>query len=355
MFGQSASITPRRSSIPPPRTNRGFDPAPIEFDFIPMGITFVPRKRAGGEGTKSPEKFSACPPVRDSTPRRRRNRAPVRHLQLACHFEPLESRQLMSAVVLTAPSGLTASAAAHDMVKLHWQTSAAPAKGYEILRSTDGTHYSQIAAIKPITANSYKDTTAQPGTVYSYMIESFKGAKTSGASNVVSASMPLTPVSNLTASAAGPTSVQLNWQDNAAATRHNMLLRSTDGVDFAQIAKGKSGSTSSYLDTTVVFGQSYEYEVKAANASMTAAALPRPLSLPPLATPTTLAAAFTGSSINLTWTDNDPSATGYEVLRSTDKVNYSSITTLTSATANSYTDSNRRFREPSTRYENPGI
>ncbi|MGA2230265.1 MAG: C2 family cysteine protease [Tepidisphaeraceae bacterium] len=222
---------------------------------------------------------------------------------------------------VSAPSVLTAKATAPD-----------------ILRSTNGANYNEITTLSASNVSNYKDTTTKSGRVYQYEIQAFKGQKTSPASNVAKAITPLVPVSNLSATATGPTSVQLNWTDNdRLATGYN-VLRSTDGINFTRIVKLTGTAAASYLDTTVLSGQAYEYEVKAINATTTAAASTPASATTPLVAPSHLAATLSGTSINLAWTDNDSSATGYDVLRSTDDIQFSSIATLNSATADSYLD-----------------
>ena len=48
-------------------------------------------------------------------------------------------------------------------------------------------------------------------------------------------------------------------------------------------------------------------------------------------TPTTLTATQVGSYINLTWINQDQTTTGYILSRSTDGVNFTLLTTLSSA------------------------
>lgn len=261
----------------------------------------------------------------------------ARDLNGACCFEALETRTLMSAVP-AAPSVLTATATAPNVVNLHWQDSATAVKGYDVLRSTNGTNYRELTALTAANVTTYKDSTTKSGHAYQYVIQAYKGAKTSPASNVALAITPLATVSGVTATVSGPTSVQLNWTDNdAAATAYN-VLRSSDGVNFTRIAKVNSATATSYLDSSATSGQSYEYEIKAINATSVSAASTPVSVVTPLLAPSGLAAALSGSAINLTWTDNDHSAAGYDVLRSSDDVHFSQIAILNSAAVATYHD-----------------
>jgi hypothetical protein len=67
--------------------------------------------------------------------------------------------------------------------------------------------------------------------------------------------------SGLTATAVSPTQVNLAWTDNATGESGFRVLRSTDGVNFQQIAQTASGVTT-YQDTAAVAGTTYFYRVR---------------------------------------------------------------------------------------------
>jgi fibronectin type 3 domain-containing protein len=280
-------------------------------------------------------KTSPCLPLAKRVGPARRSRRAGELLNI-CLFEPLEGRTLMSAI--PAPSVLTATAIAPTTVKLHWKDVSANVKGYEILRSTDGAEYAQLTALDSDNVSSYKDATTASGHAYEYVVEAFKGAKISPKSNVASTTTPPKAVSNLSASATGPNSIELNWKDNDTAATGYEILRSTNGVTFTQIGTVTSATATSYDDTTANSGHTYQYEVEVFDKTVAGAASGMAGATTPLAAPTNVVATAAGDSINLTWTDNDASASGYSVLRSTDGANYSSIATLKSGTADSFTD-----------------
>ncbi|HEY1922179.1 MAG TPA: C2 family cysteine protease [Tepidisphaeraceae bacterium] len=137
-----------------------------------------------------------------------------------------------------------------------------------------------------------------------------------------------------------PATVHVSWQDNDATATGYLVFRSTDGVNYTQIADLRSSNVCSFTDSATVSGNSYHYEIEAysdtANSTVsTAAAMTTPLNAV-----SGLAATATGqTTVGLSWTDNDASATGYFVLRATDGVHFTQLTQLNSATANTYTDS----------------
>jgi len=118
------------------------------------------------------------------------------------------------------------------------------------------------------------------------------------------------------------------------------VLRATDGTHFSQVAQITSGKTLSYTDATAATNTSYQYEVQAYSGTNTSLASNVTIVKTPLAAPTALTAtAQSRTSVQLNWTDNDSSATGYTVLRATDGVHFSQLGTISSSNATTYTDS----------------
>ena len=70
---------------------------------------------------------------------------------------------------------------------------------------------------------------------------------------------------NLTATALGQSQVQLKWVNNANNQSGFKIERSTDGVNFTQIAVAAASATS-YLDTTASPSTQYFYRVRATNS-----------------------------------------------------------------------------------------
>ncbi len=152
------------------------------------------------------------------------------------------------------------------------------------------------------------------------------------------AAAPIAP-SNLKASMFGPAAVQLKWTDNDRTATGYLVLRNVDGKAFTQLAKLTRADASTFTDTSVPDGHTYQYEIKTAKADATSGPSSIASISPALAAPSRLAATSTGSgSIHLNWTDNDAAATGYIVLRSTDAHTFSQIANITGSALNSYND-----------------
>jgi fibronectin type 3 domain-containing protein len=257
-------------------------------------------------------------------------RSPKRtQLRNACVLEELEPRTLMSSLSVVATSPTTAA--------LTW-TGESGATGYFVLRSTDGTHYTELANTAS-TARTYTDSTALAGHTYDYEVEANNKGLGMAPTNVVTLTTPMVTPTGLTVTAPSPTSIQLTWTDKDSSTVGFYILRSTNGGAFTQIAKTTTTATS-YKDTGLSSFNVYAYKVEAYNNNSETSAVSNTATIrTPIAPPTGLTAAATnGTTIQLNWTDNDVNAIGYYVLRATDGVHFTQIAKLTSESADSYTD-----------------
>jgi hypothetical protein len=158
-------------------------------------------------------------------------------------------------------------------------------------------------------------------------------------------SPPAAP-SNLVATSAGTSSINLTWTDNSTNETSFVLMQSsTSGGIFNKLITIPANTTS-YTDVGLGSSATYYYKIQATNAggnsawsneaSATTSSLPP---TPPLA-PSNLAAVATGcNSIILTWSDNSTNETGFELRQSTSlNGTYSVIATL-QANAKTYTNS----------------
>jgi len=240
---------------------------------------------------------------------------------------------------LTKPSGLAATAQSATSVQLAWTDNDVNAASYLVLRSTDGVHYSQIAAVATSTASSYLDKTAVSGTTYDYEVRAVAGTIQSDASVMASVTTPLAAPATIAAAALSPTAVKLTWSmTDPLATGYN-ILQSTDGVNFSQISTVTGKSVLTYTDTSPASATTYYYQVQAYNATNQSAVSKSAKVTTPLLAPTALAATLSSGAMTISWTDNDTAAAGYYVLRSVDSKTPTTVATLSDGTATSYTDS----------------
>lgn len=241
---------------------------------------------------------------------------------------------------LTAPTGVTATATGGTSIQLTWTDVDPHATGYTILRAINGVNNSLqvLTTVTGSTTASYTDNSVVSGHCYSYDVIATAGSNQSGMSNLTSAVTPITAPTALKSTALTGTSVALAWTDqDSSATGYN-ILRSTDGVNFTKIASVTGATAGSYTDSTVSSAHSYYYQVSATN-QWTTSAVSNTLSVTtPLIAPVSLTVLAVGTNINLSWTDKDANATGYNVLRSTDGINFTQLAQLSGGTVHAYAD-----------------
>lgn len=148
--------------------------------------------------------------------------------------------------------------------------------------------------------------------------------------NTAAATAPAAP-SNLVAALAGGNAVKLTWTDNSSNETGFKIQRSTDGINYTQIAL-LGANVTTYTDSSVAAGASYTYRVVATNAAGDSAPSgPATIATPALPTaPTGLtAAAVSSAQINLAWTDTAAGVeTGFLIERSTDGVSFTQIASV---------------------------
>src|SRR5207245_9139661 len=144
-------------------------------------------------------------------------------------------------------------------------------------------------------------------------------------------SLPAAP-SNLTATAASASEIDLAWTNNASNASGFVVNRSTDGVTFSQLAV--LGNVTSYKDTGLSAGSKCYYEVAATNAagasafSNVANATTSAVQVPPSAPSNLTATAMSTSEIDLSWTENAAgNESGYLVSRSEDGMTIKTVGT----------------------------
>lgn len=150
---------------------------------------------------------------------------------------------------------------------------------------------------------------------------------------------PVSPGS-LTATVISASQINLAWADNSNNESGFRILRSTDGVSFAEIA-ATAASVVSYSNTGLAGSTVYTYRVVAFNAAGASnpsndASAATPAPAPPNAPGSLTATAASSSQINLAWSDLAGNESGFRVERSTDGgVNFAVIAT-TAANATTY-------------------
>jgi fibronectin type 3 domain-containing protein len=179
---------------------------------------------------------------------------------------------------LAAPAITLADGSSGTQVSLAW--SAVPgATSYTVEREGPGqSSFTAIAA--GLTTTSFADTVVTAGANYLYEVSAQASGQNSASSAPASVMVPtmiatLAAPTNLQADTSSGTSVALTWTASSGAATYTVEREASGSSTFVQVATGLTDTT--YTDSSVVAGVTYEYAVQAINGSDFS-----PLSTPPV-------------------------------------------------------------------------
>jgi hypothetical protein len=164
-----------------------------------------------------------------------------------------------------APSAPTVTGVTSTSVSLSWNP-VSTATSYAVQRSTDGTHFTSVAA--GLTSTTYTDGGLSPSTIYYYTVTASNAGGTSppsgatSATTLASSSVPAAPT-GLTVTGRTASSISLGWTGSAGATSY-AIYRAVKGSGFSQV-----GTTSNltYTNTGLSASTTYSYYVTALNSA----------------------------------------------------------------------------------------
>lgn len=178
------------------------------------------------------------------------------------HYEKSQySNTDNTTTTLIAPSGLTATAASSTQINLSWTDNSAGEDGFKIERSTDGTNYTQIAT-RGANVTTFSNSSLAHGVLYYYRVRGYSTVN-SGYSNVDSAITTLPAPSNLIATGASVSQINLSWTDNSVGETGFKVERSPNGSSsWVQIAT-RGANVTTYSNTGLTDSTTYYYRVRA--------------------------------------------------------------------------------------------
>jgi len=251
-----------------------------------------------------------------------------------------------SAIVLAAPTGLTATLQAGPQVGLAWTDNATNETGFVVQRSDNGGAFATIAtpAANAGTGTvTYVDKTAQPGNTYVYLVYAANGIYTSAFSNTARVTVTVVPAAptglraTLQAMLGTTPRMALLFVDHATTETGFLLERSVNGgffVAIATLARRNGVGNVTYTDT-VAAGNTYAYRVRAVNGAVPSAysntvtsVVPPAPAAPLRFTATTVATSATRARVNLSWTDSSNNETRFIIQRSTSSA-FTNVSTFT--------------------------
>jgi uncharacterized delta-60 repeat protein len=226
---------------------------------------------------------------------------------------------------LAAPTGLSASRVSEGEIRLDWTDNTSDETGFNIERCT-GSGCSSFAPLAAVGAGttSYNDTDSlDPNTTYRYRINAYKTADcpwaTAWATPVEAATTLSTPT--LTGGPANTTRIDLSWGDDFGFETNFEIERCSGSAcsSFAPLTT-VAADTTAYSDTSVCESSVYNYRVRATRTSaptwnsgwsntIEAAASTKQA-------PDTLSVTWVSEEkLSITWYDNSPDESGFEIDR----------------------------------------
>lgn len=250
------------------------------------------------------------------------------------------------------PQGLSATPVSNKQINLNWTDNSGNETGFEVERSTDGTAFIKIA---DVAANeiTYQSPGLNTLTKYWYRIRAKNAIGNSDYSNIADATTfdipPISP-SNLTATTASSSQINLTWKDNSSNESVFDIERSTDGVSFSKVGEAAANSNA-FQDTGLAPATKYWYRVRSRNSQGAS----DPTNVAPATTrevapnnPSNLAAsAIDYFSVRLVWSDNSGNERSFSIERSTDGSNFAYVD---SVGRNVTTFSNKGLKDQTTYY-----
>ncbi len=143
---------------------------------------------------------------------------------------------------------------------------------------------------------------------------------------------PVAP-SNLTATPASSSQINLSWTDNSTNETGFIIQQSQNNIDFTQIAAVSSNVTT-YNNSGLAPSTTYYYRVLASNGffnseySEDSATTDDPPASAPNDPSNLTATPVSSSQINLSWTDNSSDETGFKIQRSANNIDFVQIDTV---------------------------
>ncbi len=236
-----------------------------------------------------------------------------------------------------SPTNLASTVISQTQLDLSWQDNSNNENGFRIERKTGpGGVYTEIATVGA-NVTTYQDTGLTANTEHCYRVRAYNTGGNSGYSNedctTTNPTIPTSP-GNLTAGATGVNEVTLSWTDNSNNEDGFIIVRLN--VTLPVIAIDSVGANvTSYIDSTVIQGVSYNYRISAfnifgqsgySNVSYVTTILPAPTNLD--------GQLFGGPpySVVLNWQESSTNELGFVIERDTEGLG--SFETLDSVAAN---------------------
>ncbi len=277
-----------------------------------------------------------------------------------CHILSHEEMDMMRPISVAAPpkapalSAQTTGNGNNRRVVLTWADNSINETSFVVQKALTATGPWTDLATLPANATTYTDPIGNTTQTFYYRVivanlvgytgtPGYSTLTVTSASNTVEVGPPPPPPpaapTNLTAVVQAGPQVLLTWRDNANNETGFVIERAVNGGAFAAlITIGPRNGTGnvSYTDVAVVAGNTYSYQVAAANAgglsgySNTATVtLPAPPAAPSNVVATAVIQGNNAARVTLIWVDNANNETGFVIQRATNAAFTANLVTST--------------------------
>ncbi len=250
-----------------------------------------------------------------------------------------------------APSNLEATAGSNTSINLTWSDNSNDEAGFRVYRGTTSGTVTTLVTTLGAGTTTYTNTSLTAATTYYYKVTAYNSAGESVASNIDNATTgtpPVTPPvapSNLVATAASSTSINLTWSDNSNDEAGFRVYRGTTSGTVTTLVTTLGAGTTTYTNTSLTALTTYYYKVTSYNSAgesvasnIANATTGTPPVTPPVAPSNLVATAASSTSINLTWSDNSNDESGFRVYRGTTSGTVTTLVTTLGAGTTTYTN-----------------
>ena len=237
---------------------------------------------------------------------------------------------MATALPLTPTNFVIADESVETEIQLNWTDASLLETSFKIERSIDDVTFLDIGTVETDIV-TFTDEDIVDGATSYYRLAGVNGAYTGAYTASISVTRGLSQPSSLAVGEVTTSSITLSWVDESNNESGYQVNRSSNGGDESPIYKRLavlSAGTTSYTDSNVVDGQEYYYKVLALGGTANSEATEGVSARTPINTPTFLRGEASANQIEVSWTDNSESETGFQIERSLDGVTYAQIATV---------------------------
>ncbi len=245
--------------------------------------------------------------------------------------------------VVNAPTALTATDNAGQNIILGWTDNSPDESSFTLQRATDaGFTTGLIERTADADSTVFWDWDNTPGVTYFYRVRANSSGVASAWSNTASGQLVIAPgipaaPTGLTATANSTTEIILSWNDVSNNEQEFRIERSTSPAFTSVAVRVASANSNLFYDWGLSPNTTYYYRVAASNGSGTSSSSASASALTlgggnvaPAAPSNLIAQAASTREIQLTWTDNSPLETEFQIERSLTPA-FTSVVVLTAA------------------------